>query len=181
MSKLGFDVDAASKLNMTQKVLDTFMEQLNTDYVENIQMTSHLNDSGGTDEYIKWVEDEIKFHQNSINRFNKKYVLKGNETRYKYYYDFYKFHLKGIKRLRNNSIKFMSDSEKKIYNDRIKKYDLEFQKKIHKVVNYIKNPHIHTSYRSVGKKEVNKMLNPNNQGCLLLFLIPLFFYVLYTI
>jgi len=63
---------------------------------------------------------EMKIHNSNMEKFINKYSNKSSFTQNKYHYDFYLFMMEEIKRVRDQSVEFMSVSEKEKYYKSIK-------------------------------------------------------------
>jgi hypothetical protein len=146
--------------------LNEFFEKLNESYSHNHKMTQIIKSDEDDKKHTKWMLEEMKIHNSNLDKFSNKYSNKSSFTQEKYYYDFYLFMMEEIKRVRDQSVEFMSVSEKEKYYKSIKKYDLSFKKEIDEVLNIIKNPDTHIP------------INKPNQGCLILFILPPLIYIL---
>tara|TARA_B100001564_G_C20319125_1_gene524867 strand:+ start:178 stop:633 length:456 start_codon:yes stop_codon:yes gene_type:complete len=150
---------------MEKVELDNFMEFLNKYYGENHKMTQIIKSKENDKKHTKWMLKEMEVHNSNLREFVNSYQNK-SYSQSKYLYDYYQFIMKDIKRVRNESIEFMSDTEKVNFKKNVEKSDLIFNKKIESVLNQIKDPSTH------------HLSNKPSQGCLVLFIIPILIYFL---
>ena len=146
--------------------LKEFYEKLNQSYGLNHKMTQIIKSKEDNKKHTTWMLNEMGIHNSNMSKFTDNYSNKSGYTQNKYFYDYYLFMMKEIKRVRDQSVEFMSDSEKKKYYKSIEKYDLIFNKEIDKIVSIIKNPDSHVP------------INKPSQGCILLFILPPILYLL---
>ena len=146
--------------------LDEFFERITESYNQNIRMTQIIKSDENNKRHTKWMLKEMELHNSNLDKFVKKYSNMSSYTQNKYYYDLYLLMMEEIKRVRDQSVEFMSVSEKEKYYESFKNYDISFKKEINEVLNIIKNPDTHIP------------INKPNQGCLLLFILPPLFYIL---
>jgi hypothetical protein len=146
--------------------LNEFFDKLIESYSLNHQMTQIIESEEGNDKHTKWMLKEMEFHNSNLEKFQNNYSNTSGYTQNKFHYDFYLFMMGEIKRVRDQSVEFMSSSEKEKHSESVYKFDLNFSREINEVLNTIKNPETHIP------------VDKPKKGCLLLFVLPPIVYIL---